>query len=218
MAPSLTARGRASPFVSPRLISRAKNHRLLSVRCRSSGSPPVVRAVVSAVTELLRVLSPSKKPRQAVESVNTELELPRSMEDVVAVLEADYARAYFLTGNFTLGIYTEDCLFEDPTIKFRGRSRYSQNLDLLIPFFDSPSLQLESIEKGLRVDTNFVTATWTLRTYLRLPWRPLIAIRGNTTYDFDEEYKVIRHAESWDVSALEAIGQLFVPVPKQTSS
>uniref|UniRef100_A0ACD5UZC3 Uncharacterized protein n=1 Tax=Avena sativa TaxID=4498 RepID=A0ACD5UZC3_AVESA len=98
MAPSLTARGRASPLVSPRLISRAKNHRLLSVRCRSSGSPPVVRAVVSAVTELLRVLSPSKKPRQAVESVNTELELPRSMEDVVAVLEADYARAYFLTG------------------------------------------------------------------------------------------------------------------------
>ena len=28
-----------------------------------------------------------------------------------------------------------------------GLSRYSQNLDLLVPFFDSPSLELENIEK-----------------------------------------------------------------------
>ncbi|KAF6990814.1 hypothetical protein CFC21_007968 [Triticum aestivum] len=129
MAPSLTAR--PFPLPSPRL-SGAKSHRLLlGVRCGSgSGSPgsgdddapPVVRAAVSAATELLRALSP-KKPRQAVEAVNAELESPRSVEEVVAVLEADYRRAYFLTGNFTLGIYAEDCLFEDPTIKFRGRSR-----------------------------------------------------------------------------------------------
>ncbi|VAH08744.1 unnamed protein product [Triticum turgidum subsp. durum] len=222
MAPSLTAR--PSPLPSPRL-SFAKNHRLLlGVRC-GSGSPgsggddasPVVRAAVSAVTELIRALSP-KKPRQAVEAVDAESESLRSVDDVVAVLEADYRRAYFLTGNFTLGIYAEDCLFEDPTIKFRGRSRYSQNLDLLVPFFDSPSLQLENIDKGSRVDTKFIIATWTLRTYLKLPWRPLIAIRGNTTYDLDEEYKVVRHAESWDVSPLEAIGQLFISAPKQTGS
>ncbi|CAM0905667.1 unnamed protein product [Alopecurus aequalis] len=228
MAPSLTAR--PFPFPSPRLSGAKKqSHRLLSVRCRSgsgslpgsgddSGAPPVVRAVVSTVTELLRALSPSRKPTQVAEAVDTGLELPRSVEDVVAVLQADYQRAYFLTGNFTLGIYAEDCLFEDPTIKFRGRSRYSQNLDLLVPFFDSPLLQLENIDKGLRVDTEFVIATWTLRTYLRLPWRPLIAIRGNTTYDLDEDYKVVRHAERWDVSALEAIGQLFVSAPKQTGS
>uniref|UniRef100_A0A452ZEY8 Plastid lipid-associated protein/fibrillin conserved domain-containing protein n=2 Tax=Aegilops tauschii subsp. strangulata TaxID=200361 RepID=A0A452ZEY8_AEGTS len=159
------------------------------------GAPPIVRAAVSAVTELLRALSP-KKPRQAVEAVDAELESPRSVEEVVAVLEADYRRAYFLTGNFTLDIYAEDCLFEDPTIKFRGRSRYSQNLDLLVPFFDSPSLQLENIDKGLRVDTKFIIATWTLRTYLKLPWRPLIAIRGNTTYDLDEEYKVALRSRS----------------------
>jgi len=138
-----------------------------------------------------------------------------SVEDVLAVLQDDYRRAYFLTGDFTPGIYTADCLFEDPTIKFRGLSRYSQNLYLLVPFFDSPSLELESIEKGLRVETKFVKATWKLRTYLRLPWRPLIAIRGNTTYDLNEDFKVIRHSESWDVSAVEAIAQIFVSAPEQ---
>uniref|UniRef100_A0A0A9HWK4 Uncharacterized protein n=1 Tax=Arundo donax TaxID=35708 RepID=A0A0A9HWK4_ARUDO len=84
-----------------------------------------------------------------------------------------------------------------------------------MPFFDSPSLELENIEKGSRVETKFVKATWKLRTYLRLPWRPLIAIRGNTTYDLNEDYKVIMHSESWDVSALEAIGQIFVSAPEQ---
>jgi hypothetical protein len=34
-----------------------------------------------------------------------------------------------------------------------GLSRYSQNLGLLVPFFDSPSLELENIEK---VATPFV--------------------------------------------------------------
>jgi len=72
-----------------------------------------------------------------------------------------------IAGDFTPGIYTEDCLFEDPTIKFRGLSRYSQNLDLLVPFFDSPSLELENIEKGLRVETRFIKATWKLRCLKR---------------------------------------------------
>ncbi|CAN6222672.1 unnamed protein product [Urochloa humidicola] len=182
-------------------------------------APPVVRATVGAITELLRALSPSKKqPRDSVQEQEVEELAPPpcgSVDDVLAVLEDDYRRAYFLTGDFTPGIYTEDCLFEDPTIKFRGRSRYSQNLDLLVPFLDSPSLELENIEKGLRVKTKFVKATWKLRTYLRLPWRPLIAIRGNTTYDLNEDYKVVRHSESWDVSALEAIGQIFVSAPEQ---
>jgi len=75
--------------------------------------------------------------------------------------------------------------------------------------------KLFEISQGLRVETRFIKATWKLRTYLRLPWRPLIAIRGNTTYDLNEDYKVVRHSESWDVSALEAIGQIFVSAPEQ---
>uniref|UniRef100_I1Q8Y5 Uncharacterized protein n=1 Tax=Oryza glaberrima TaxID=4538 RepID=I1Q8Y5_ORYGL len=151
MAPRLTAKRPAS------LSSRGRNavlqlwcgsekwrilqsHRRLpgGVRCSSGspdsgggGAPPLVRAAVSTVTELLRVLTP-KNPRHAKCSSSSdvakgdeggggaELDSPRSVDDVVAVLEADYQRAYFLTGNFTPDIYTEDCLFEDPTIKFRG--------------------------------------------------------------------------------------------------
>ncbi|KAH9303211.1 hypothetical protein KI387_014794, partial [Taxus chinensis] len=40
------------------------------------------------------------------------------VDDLIAVLESDYKRSYFLTGKFTTSIYAEDCWFLDPTIKF----------------------------------------------------------------------------------------------------
>ncbi|XWS64996.1 hypothetical protein CRYUN_Cryun05aG0052800 [Craigia yunnanensis] len=43
------------------------------------------------------------------------------------------------------------------------------------------------------------------RTYLKLPWRSLISIDGTTFYELDEKFTIVRHAESWNVSALEAI-------------
>ncbi|KAJ6762901.1 hypothetical protein OIU79_023612 [Salix purpurea] len=116
-----------------------------------------------------------------------------------------------LLGVFTSEIYDEDCIFEDPTIKFQGTKLYSRNLKLLVPFFDCPSIGLQNMEKGVNSETDFVLARWKLRTYLKLPWRPLISIDGSTVYELDNKLKIVRHAESWNVSALEAIGQIFTP-------
>ncbi|CAI0384486.1 unnamed protein product [Linum tenue] len=49
------------------------------------------------------------------------------------------------------------------------------------------------------------------KTYLRFPWRPLISIVGATVYELNEDFKIVRHTESWNVSALEAVGQIFTP-------
>ncbi|CAJ1976218.1 unnamed protein product [Sphenostylis stenocarpa] len=58
-------------------------------------------------------------------------------------------------------------------------------------------------------DTNFVLASWKLRTNLKLPWRPLISIDGSTIYELNEDYRIVRHVESWNVSAIEAVLQIF---------
>lgn len=161
------------PVSVPRALLQGRRRLTGAVRA-APDAPPVVRAAVSAVTELLRALSPNKALRGAATQQQQQGEEPDpdptcgSVEDVLAVLRDDYRRAYFLTGDFTPGIYTEDCVFEDPTIKFRGLSRYSQNLGLLVPFFDSPSLELENIEKGSRAETKFVKATWKLRFIFKL--------------------------------------------------
>ncbi|KAM5561520.1 hypothetical protein ABKV19_022226 [Rosa sericea] len=179
-------------------------------------TPQLLKVAVSGVTEFLRLLS----------SFNTTTRLDKAsdkqrdefsdvgIDDVVMILKADYKNAYFVTGIFTSAIYAEDCIFEDPTIRFQGTELYARNLKLLVPFFDSPSIGLEKIEKGIDSEANFVLATWKLRTYLKLPWRPLISIDGSTVYDLNDEFKIVRHAESWNVSAIEAVGQIFRPSGK----
>ncbi|CDP08555.1 unnamed protein product [Coffea canephora] len=138
-----------------------------------------------------------------------------------------------MSGHFTSAIYADECTFEDPTIKFQGRDLYSRNLKLLVPFFDNPSIFLKEIKKilhstlleilfyfelplklkwkGINPKAKYIIASWKLRTHLILPWRPLILIDGTTTYDIDDQLRVIRHVESWKISALEAIGQIFTP-------
>ncbi|EYU30519.1 hypothetical protein MIMGU_mgv1a023064mg, partial [Erythranthe guttata] len=124
-----------------------------------------------------------------------------NIDDVLSVIRSDYEKSYFVTGIFTSAIYAEDCTFEDPTIKFQGTELYERNLRLLVPFFDDPSIQLKNIEK-----LNLMC-----RTYLKLPWKPLISIDGRTIYDLDAAFKIVRHAESWNISALEAVIQIFTP-------
>ncbi|KAJ6359930.1 hypothetical protein OIU77_004021 [Salix suchowensis] len=175
-------------------------------------TPQILKLAVSGVTELLRVFSFSGKER--LEKVNNkdrdEISVS-GIDDLIMILKSDYEKAYFVTGVFTSEIYDEDCIFEDPTIKFQGTKLYSRNLKLLVPFFDCPSIGLQNIEKGVNSETDFVLARWKLRTYLKLPWRPLISIDGSTVYELDNKLKIVRHAESWNVSALEAIGQIFTP-------
>ncbi|XP_058073747.1 uncharacterized protein LOC131222619 isoform X2 [Magnolia sinica] len=188
-------------------------------RCSSTGgqdkedTPRLLKIAVSGVTELLRLLRSGSQTLNREDYTNNARDEPsvRRIDDVISILQSDYERAYFLTGNFTSAIYAEDCSFEDPTIKFRGKDLYSRNLELLVPFFDTPSLVLRKIEKGVNDDMEFVVATWALRTYLKLPWRPLISIEGTTVYDLDDEFKIVRHVESWNVSAFEALIQIFTP-------
>ncbi|XP_042058413.1 uncharacterized protein LOC121802782 isoform X1 [Salvia splendens] len=115
---------------------------------------------------------------------------------VLSVIRSDYEKAYFVT----------------------GRELYARNLGLLLPFFESPSIQLEELTKSICYmfhmqefdgKTISLVASWKLRTYLRLPWKPLISIDGTTTYDLDDDFRIVWHVERWGVSALEAVLQIF---------
>ncbi|TXG65877.1 hypothetical protein EZV62_007152 [Acer yangbiense] len=175
--------------------------RLHAVRCaldnhhhnnnQKRTTPQVLKFAVTGVTELLRLFSSSDedKNRQQDEISISISDSASGVDDVVTVLKSDYENAYFVTGT----------------------ELYSRNLRLLVPFFESPLIRLQKIEKGINSKTNTVVAAWKLRTYLKLPWRPLISIDGSTIYELNDEFKIIRHAESWNVSALEAIGQIFTP-------
>ncbi|GMY21047.1 hypothetical protein FCV25MIE_16288 [Fagus crenata] len=183
----------SSPFIlqrlhGPRCSSTTPDNNHTKTKTKTK-TPQILKLTVSGVTELLRLFS-SNQTRLESESDKERKEIAVSgIDDVVIILKSDYENSYFVT----------------------GKELYSRNLKLLVPFFDCPSIGLQKIEKGINSKTNFVLATWKLRTYLKLPWRPLICIDGSTIYELDDEFKIVRHAENWNVSALEAISQIFTP-------
>ncbi|XP_027107466.1 uncharacterized protein [Coffea arabica] len=200
------------------LLPKQRNHGVLQCcsnnpnsRKERTQTPKFLKLAVTGVTELLRLLSQSDKNRS--DTINRQIDenLVSNIDDILMIIKSDYEKAYFVTGHFTSAIYADECTFEDPTIKFQGRDLYSRNLKLLVPFFDNPSIFLKEIKKGINPKAKYIIASWKLRTHLILPWRPLILIDGTTTYDIDDQLRVIRHVESWKISALEAIGQIFTP-------
>ncbi|KAJ9549541.1 hypothetical protein OSB04_022084 [Centaurea solstitialis] len=223
-------------ILSKKVLQRFRN----GVRCSNSNdTPQLLKIVVSGATEILRLFSSFNKNQlyEVVPEQNYETSAS-CLDDIMMILKSDYDNAYFVTGNFTSGIYAEDCIFEDPTIRFRGTELYSRNLKLLVPFFELPSISLQSIEKVLNDERESIMASWRLRclatrnsfshfemnislpfssllgciwTYLKLPWKPLISIDGTTVYALDKQFRIVKHVESWSVSPLEAIGQIFTP-------
>ncbi|XP_027114391.1 uncharacterized protein [Coffea arabica] len=200
------------------LLPKQRNHGVLQCcsnnpnsRKERTQTPKFLKLAVTGVTELLRLLSQSDKNRS--DTINSQIDenLVSNIDDILMIIKSDYEKAYFVTGHFTSAIYADECTFEDPTIKFQGRDLYSRNLKLLVPFFDNPSIFLKEIKKGINPKAKYIIASWKLRTHLILLWRPLILIDGTTTYDIDDQLRVIRHVESWKISALEAIGQIFTP-------
>ncbi|KAH6772487.1 adenine phosphoribosyltransferase-like protein [Perilla frutescens var. frutescens] len=181
-------------------------------RSKETQTPELLKIAVSGVTEILRLFIPAGRGRTDLVDEEREDEVSVSnVDDVLSIIRSDYEKAYFVTGFFTSAIYAEECIFEDPTIKFKGKELYARNLSLLLPFFEGPSIQLKELDKGLDCETVSLVASWKLRTYLKLPWKPLICIDGTTTYDLDEEFRIVRHVERWNVSAIEAILQIFTP-------
>ncbi|CAM8945404.1 unnamed protein product [Rhodiola kirilowii] len=171
-----------------------------SARCSSEKpeekrrNPELLKFAVSGITEGLRLLSSfnGSKLTSSSSGRNEKREEVSvcDIDDVIMILKSDYENSYFVTGVFTSAIYAEDCVIEDPTIKFSGTELYERNLKLLVPFFDNPSISLQRIEKASKGESDYIYAAWKLRTYLKLPWRPLIAIDGNTVYELDNKFKL----------------------------
>jgi hypothetical protein len=58
-----------------------------------------------------------------------------------------------------------------------------------------------------------IRADWILKCTLKLPWRPYVNVIGSTEYDlaYPDSNRIVRHVESWNISAWEALVLVFTP-------
>ena len=137
---------------------------------------------------------------------------PRSVDEACERLAADYEGAdgpYFLTGVMDAACYADDCEFADPFVSFKGRARFEENLaNLGGGFISDASIRTLGTE---RTASSYTTKLM-VKLRLALPWQPVLAWPWGVEHVLDVrdgEVVVVRHLESWDVSAAEGVRQLF---------
>ncbi|KAG5541214.1 hypothetical protein RHGRI_021157 [Rhododendron griersonianum] len=222
-------------------------HPTLVHSLKSDFHKKLLKLAVTGLTELLRIFSSGNGRLDTEYSVQENGVPVSNIDDVVMTLKLDYENSYFVTGIFTSAIYLEDCLFEDPTIKFRGKrlimlmANFARQMEVAstqvlealrwkgaqaraprLAMAQTSLAMLEVQNQALKVDlhngvahynkltvglniywtnilmdcnseTSFVSATWKLRTFLRLPWRPLISVNGSTVYELDDNFRLRGH-------------------------
>ena len=141
---------------------------------------------------------------------------PRSVDEACERLAADYEGAdgpYFLTGVMDAACYDDDCEFADPFVSFKGRARFEENLaNLGGGFISDASIRTLGTE---RTASSYTTKLM-VKLRLALPWQPVLAWPWGVEHVLDVrdgEVVVVRHLESWDVSAAEGVRQLFSAGP-----
>lgn len=144
---------------------------------------------------------------------------PGDIVGILQLIEQDFKeKKYFITGDISDVIYADDCYFEDPTVRFSGLAKWKANLKLLVPFLIEPNINLTHLagQEQQQGQPQSLKAHWTLQTTLKLPWRPYIDVIGATDYILNAEAnQVVRHIESWNITPVQAIKQIFTPAPRQ---
>ncbi|ABO96035.1 predicted protein, partial [Ostreococcus lucimarinus CCE9901] len=99
--------------------------------------------------------------------------------------------------------YAGDCEFADPFVSFRGLDRFRANVANLGGMMREVDLQIKSFEET----EDGVQTEWRFSCVLDLPWRPMLAASGGTTHVLNDENRVVRHYERWDVDPKKVLGQ-----------
>lgn len=128
---------------------------------------------------------------------------------------------YFLTGDLSVDLFRDDCIFEDPTNRVDSLSQYQKALTLL---FDPDRSTVELLGNGLAVNKVVVgeggetvtTITGRLRSrgYLKVaPWKPYVtAYETDITYTLDPASGLVaRQDQKWTKDASEALKETFTP-------
>jgi Uncharacterized conserved protein (DUF2358) len=133
------------------------------------------------------------------------------MQKVIEILNRDLPHLF--EKDISYDIYTQDILFRDPVNKFKGKLNYHIIFWTLRfharLFFTQIYFDLHDVAMS---NENTITANWTVRGTLRLPWKPDLFFNGYSTYQLNEDGLIYKHLDTWDRKPSEILKQFL---PKQ---
>mmetsp|Transcript_4853 Transcript_4853/g.5397 ORF Transcript_4853/g.5397 Transcript_4853/m.5397 type:complete len:439 (-) Transcript_4853:95-1411(-) len=158
-------------------------------------------------------LAPLGKPQRFQnKTLNLSLEELANRLTNDLILGASGEGGYFLTGDLSLDIFKDDCVFSDPTNQVASLSRYQNALKIL---FD-PAVSQVQLVSPLVINEQKKTISGRIRSrgYLKLPWKPFVsAYETDIVYTIDGTTGLISQQDQvWDSkSTYKALKETFTP-------
>lgn len=148
-------------------------------------------------------------------------------DEVSAGIRRDFVNGYLFSGSIDSEIYSENCVFTDPTLSFKGLTRFEKNIRAIKPlidvFINDSLLCLYDLQETNYYDDDnnekfAIKARWRMSGGIRLPWNPRIELTGQTRYTLDiaNDNRIIDYFETWNLPASVALGQLLRTSPRKT--
>lgn len=145
-----------------------------------------------------------------------------TVNEVQEGIRKDFVNGYLFSGSIDSEIYAESCVFTDPTLSFKGLTRFEKNIKAIKPlidtFIDDSLVVLYDLKEASYNDNNnneklSIKARWRMSGGLRLPWNPRIELTGQTRYTLDttNDNRIIDYFETWNLPATTALQQLLQP-------
>lgn len=122
--------------------------------------------------------------------------------DIIEILKEDYQR---FPKDQTYSLYADDVYFKDPLNEFRGIKRYQSMIKLIGTVFQDVKMDLHDIRRH----GNTIEMEWTLNLTSPLPWKPRLAIPGNSELQVYGD-RLISHIDYWHISRFDVLKQNFL--------
>jgi Uncharacterized conserved protein (DUF2358) len=130
------------------------------------------------------------------------------VESAIATLKADLPTLF--QTDISYDIYTRDIYFQDPVNKFKWKFNYRIIFWTLRfhakLFFTEIYFDLHDVYQSTE-DT--ITANWTVRGDLRVPWKARIFFNGYSTYKLNQAGLIYSHIDTWDRQPSEILKQFI---------
>jgi Uncharacterized conserved protein (DUF2358) len=136
------------------------------------------------------------------------MEYQLQVTQVLETLKADLPTLF--EQDISYDIYTDNIYFQDPVNKFKGKINYRIIFWTLRfhakLFFTEIYFDLHDVEQTAD-DT--ITANWTVRGSLRVPWKAKIFFNGYSSYKFNKNGFIYEHIDTWDRKPGEILRQFI---------
>jgi hypothetical protein len=174
-------------------------------------TPTLAKSIVGGLTSLSNVVF---KPKDLPVRVLAKKSLTPG--ELVSGIKGDFERGYLFTGSIDNQLYDEDCVFTDPTLTFQGLAVFERNIEAIKPllkaFLGRNQVTLYSVK--LEKPKKKITTSWRMYGEIKLPWKPVIDLRGQTEFTFADAKnggRIVDYFEKWELTAVEALLQLITP-------